>query len=49
LHAQALGLIHPYSGEALRFECALPEDMVALLDVLEREDPVAGQRDQPRY
>jgi len=49
LHAQALGLIHPHSGEALRFECALPEDMVALLDVLEREDPVAGQRDQPRY
>jgi len=39
LHAQALGLIHPVSGEALRFECPLPEDIVALLDVLERNDP----------
>lgn len=41
LHAVALGLIHPESGEELRFECPLPDDLVGLLDVLEREDPVA--------
>ena len=39
LHAQALGLIHPDSGEAMHFECPLAEDMVDLLDVLAREDP----------
>jgi len=42
LHAQALGLIHPESGEEMRFECPLPADILALLDVLEREDPVAS-------
>jgi 23S rRNA pseudouridine1911/1915/1917 synthase len=41
LHAQALGLIHPESGEEMRFDCPLPVDIVALLDVLEREDPVS--------
>jgi 23S rRNA pseudouridine1911/1915/1917 synthase len=40
LHAVALGLVHPQSGEAMRFECPLPDDMVGLLDILEREDPV---------
>ena len=39
LHAQALGLIHPESEEQMRFECPLPADIIALLDVLEREDP----------
>lgn len=39
LHAQALGLIHPDSGEAMRFECPLAEDIAGLIDVLEREDP----------
>ena len=39
LHAQALGLIHPESEEEMRFECPLAEDIVTLLDVLEREDP----------
>jgi 23S rRNA pseudouridine1911/1915/1917 synthase len=38
LHAQVLGLVHPESGEELRFECPLPEDIIALLDVLDRED-----------
>ena len=42
LHAQALGLIHPESGEEMRFDCPLPADIVALLDVLEREDPVTS-------
>ena len=39
LHAQALGLLHPDSGEELHFECPLPQDMVDLLDVLQQEDP----------
>ena len=38
LHAQALALIHPSSGEPVRFECPLAEDIIALLDVLQRED-----------
>jgi 23S rRNA pseudouridine1911/1915/1917 synthase len=39
LHAQVLGLAHPRSGEELRFECPLPQDLATLLTVLEREDP----------
>ena len=48
LHAQALGLIHPDTGEELRFECPLPEDIVGLLDVLAREDPVTAH-ERPVY
>ncbi|RLQ21425.1 23S rRNA pseudouridine(1911/1915/1917) synthase RluD [Seongchinamella sediminis] len=40
LHARALGLYHPESGEEMQFECPLPDDIQALLAVLEREDPV---------
>jgi len=39
LHAQALGLIHPQSGEDMQFECPLPEDIVGLLAVLQQDDP----------
>jgi 23S rRNA pseudouridine1911/1915/1917 synthase len=39
LHAEALGLMHPVSGEPMHFECPLPEDLVALLAVLASEDP----------
>ncbi len=46
LHAQALGLIHPESGQEMRFECPLPDDLLALLEVLEREDPVTGHEQQ---
>ena len=42
LHARALGLVHPASGETLQFECALPQDMQGLLAVLEQEDPPRG-------
>ncbi|MFC1578852.1 23S rRNA pseudouridine(1911/1915/1917) synthase RluD [Pseudomonadota bacterium] len=42
LHARALGLIHPVSGEEVQFDCPLPEDLLGLLDVLGREDPVAA-------
>ncbi|MCB1337660.1 MAG: RluA family pseudouridine synthase [Maritimibacter sp.] len=34
LHAATLGFVHPVSGEALRFEAPLPEDMVALIAAL---------------
>jgi len=40
LHARALGLIHPQTGEELHFECPLPDDIQGLLNVLESEDPV---------
>jgi 23S rRNA pseudouridine1911/1915/1917 synthase len=39
LHARELGLLHPRSGEQMHFTCPLPQDMVALLGVLAREDP----------
>ena len=39
LHAQALGLLHPQTGEKMQFECTLPEDMHDLLAVLQQEDP----------
>jgi 23S rRNA pseudouridine1911/1915/1917 synthase len=34
LHAQLLGFIHPVSGEMLRFESELPQDMVDLIAAL---------------
>ncbi|MBN7795227.1 23S rRNA pseudouridine(1911/1915/1917) synthase RluD [Parahaliea mediterranea] len=40
LHAEALGLVHPLTGEAMQFECPLPADIAALLAVLASEDPV---------
>jgi len=35
LHAAVLGFEHPISGEAIRFEAPLPEDMAGLLELLE--------------
>ena len=37
LHARRLSLIHPRSGEPMTFECDLPADFLALIDILERE------------
>ncbi|UWQ89389.1 RluA family pseudouridine synthase [Aliisedimentitalea scapharcae] len=34
LHAAVLGFVHPVSGDSLRFEAPLPEDMRALLAVM---------------
>lgn len=34
LHAATLGFTHPVTGEALRFEAALPEDMAQLIETL---------------
>ena len=48
LHAQKLGLIHPETAEDMQFECPLPEDMLALLAVLQREDPPLAP-DRPLY
>lgn len=42
LHAEALGLVHPESGENMQFECPLPQDLVDLLAILTREDPPAS-------
>jgi 23S rRNA pseudouridine1911/1915/1917 synthase len=48
LHARALGLIHPATGEPLAFECPLPEDLQQLLAVLAEEDPWQAS-DDPAY
>ncbi|MEM8561158.1 MAG: 23S rRNA pseudouridine(1911/1915/1917) synthase RluD [Pseudomonadota bacterium] len=40
LHARALGFRHPVSDEDMYFECPLPTDLVQLLAVLDREDPL---------
>ena len=41
LHAAVLGFVHPVSGERLRFEAPLPEDMARLIAAL---DPGADQQ-----
>jgi 23S rRNA pseudouridine1911/1915/1917 synthase len=38
LHARVLGLVHPKSGERLRFEAELPADFAARLAALERRE-----------
>jgi 23S rRNA pseudouridine1911/1915/1917 synthase len=43
LHARALGLIHPDSTEPVQFECPLPDDILDLIAVLEKEDPPLAQ------
>ena len=39
LHAAVLGFAHPVTGEALRFESGLPEDMAGLLAALSEPSP----------
>jgi 23S rRNA pseudouridine1911/1915/1917 synthase len=39
LHARALGFIHPGTDEPVQFECPLPDDILGLIAVLEKEDP----------
>ncbi|GIK47690.1 MAG: pseudouridine synthase [Alphaproteobacteria bacterium] len=36
LHAAVLGFTHPITGEELRFESKIPDDMAAMIDVLRR-------------
>ena len=38
LHARVLGLVHPRSGERMRFEAELPADFAARLAALERRE-----------
>jgi 23S rRNA pseudouridine1911/1915/1917 synthase len=42
LHAWKLSLIHPESGEEKTWECPLPEDMLALVAALEKDQNEAG-------
>jgi len=37
LHAAELGIDHPFTGEQLRWQEALPDDMQSLIDVLARD------------
>lgn len=37
LHARRLEFTHPQTGEALCFEAPIPEDLAAVLDILDRE------------
>jgi len=39
LHARKLTLTHPISGKLMSWKVPLPEDMLALLDVLKDYDP----------
>tara|TARA_R110000823_G_scaffold295738_6_gene415710 strand:+ start:38352 stop:39332 length:981 start_codon:yes stop_codon:yes gene_type:complete len=47
LHAQTLGLVHPRTGEELQFTCALPDDLQALIAVLQQEDPPVARSAAP--
>jgi len=40
LHAARLGVIHPVTGEAISWQCDVPDDMASLIDVLKRESPI---------
>lgn len=42
LHARALGLIHPSTGEALSWQVPMPADMQALCNLLEADASVHG-------
>jgi 23S rRNA pseudouridine1911/1915/1917 synthase len=42
LHARALGLIHPSTGEPLSWQVPMPEDMQALCNLLEADASVHG-------
>ncbi len=39
LHAKTLGFVHPRTGEFMRFDSALPDDMEALIDKWRRYSP----------
>ena len=42
LHAAVLGFVHPVTGERLRFEAPMPEDMRAALEALRGGAPARG-------
>jgi 23S rRNA pseudouridine1911/1915/1917 synthase len=43
LHAASIEYAHPRTGERMRHEAPLPEDMALLLDLLRRTDPVGRE------
>ncbi|MBT8429436.1 MAG: RluA family pseudouridine synthase, partial [Gammaproteobacteria bacterium] len=43
LHAKRLQLLHPVSGRPMRFECAIPADMRAVIDALARDANIHWQ------
>jgi 23S rRNA pseudouridine1911/1915/1917 synthase len=43
LHARVLGLVHPKSGERMRFEAEMPADLLARIAALERREPQASR------
>lgn len=43
LHAGVLGIIHPSTGQYLEFEATVPEDMIRILEYLERSRPDSGE------
>lgn len=45
LHAKSLGFVHPVTGQALRFEAALPDDLAGLVAAL-RGEPLTGVQDR---
>jgi 23S rRNA pseudouridine1911/1915/1917 synthase len=38
LHAASLGFVHPATGEALKFDSSLPEDILEAVGLLRRMD-----------
>ena len=40
LHAWQLGLVHPVTGEAMVWQADLPDDMQALLALMEQDNAV---------
>jgi 23S rRNA pseudouridine1911/1915/1917 synthase len=47
LHAKRLGLLHPVSGEAMQWQCPLPEDMKQLLrDLREQRAEMRNQAEE---
>ncbi len=48
LHAQALGFDHPRTGQPLRVEAPLPEDLQKLVGLLEHRHPPSGPGLGPR-
>ncbi len=48
LHARVLGFVHPATGEAVRWESALPEDMLRCLAALRARDAPPGRGSRRR-
>jgi 23S rRNA pseudouridine1911/1915/1917 synthase len=47
LHARVLGLIHPRTGERMRFEAEMPADIQARIAALERREQASRSEAKP--